>query len=84
MNANEMRKIMEAKIEEKRQITIKGYDNYIENEIAPRIKKSAECGYEYCTIIRNYNIAYDYVIEKLTELGYEVKIIDNHNITITW
>lgn len=83
MNANEMRKITEAKVEEKRQAIIKECDNYIENEIAPNVKRTAECGYGYCILEKKYNIPYDYIVEKLTELGYEVKT-DNRNITITW
>jgi len=83
MNANEMRKITEVKIEERKQTMIKKCDEYIENEIAPRVKKCAECGYRLCTLARNYSIAYDYIIEKLTKLGYEVKI-ENRNIIIAW
>lgn len=83
MNATEMRKIMEAKIEERRQAIIKECDSYIENEIAPNIKRAAESCYEHCTLEKNFNVAYDYIVEKLTELGYEVKV-DERNITIAW
>ena len=83
MNASEMRKIMEEKIEERRQAIIKECDSYIENEIAPHITKAAENCYEHCTLEKNFNVAYDYIVEKLTELGYEVKT-NNRNITITW
>lgn len=83
MNANETRKIVEAKIEERRQTIIKQCDNYIENEIAPYVKRTAESGYRHCTLTRSCNMAYDYIADKLTELGYEVKI-ENRNITIAW
>ena len=83
MNANETRKIMEAKIEERKQAIIKQCDNYIKNEIAPQVKKSAECGYGLCKLTKNCNIAYDYVVEKLTALGYEVEVSENY-IRITW
>ena len=83
MNANEARKMMEAKNEEKRQAIIKKCDNYIKNEIAPSVKRFAENGYGLCKLTRNCNVAYDYIVEKLTELGYKVEI-DNHSITIAW
>lgn len=83
MNANETRKIMEAKNEEIRQAIIKKCDRYIKDEIAPYVKKSAECGYGHCILTRSCNVAYDYIVEKLTELGYEVNL-DTRHITITW
>ena len=83
MNASEMRKITEEKIEARRQVIIKKCDEYIENEIAPNIQRAAESCYGHCILETKYDIPYDYIVEKLNELGYEVKI-ENRNITISW
>ena len=83
MNATETKKIMEAKMEADRQKRIKKHEQYIEYEIAPNVKASAELGYSYCTLTRNYAITYDYIVERLTELGYKVEL-DNNNIRISW
>lgn len=81
--ANEMRAIANRAIETANEIKRKKAIEYVENEIAPRIERVANCGGFLMNYRVDSNIDMETVIETL--IGYEYVVCSScHDIRIQW
>ena len=82
-NANEMRNITNEVFEARKIALIEKFNKYIDEEIEPNVEDAANKGLRVCKLTTRCDINYDYVVETLTNLGYEVAY-NQHFISIYW